>query len=98
MPIAAGSADVIFKSKNESYKLKSVLCDDYGKRCDFSRTLLEDNKDICDGQFLAGRKTLTVQDYMLKNKTDAAFQLLEKKGAELVAPKYIQEAVAWIRA
>jgi putative ATP-dependent endonuclease of OLD family len=35
---------------------------------------------------------------MLKNKTDAAFQLLEKKGAELVAPKYIQEAVAWIRA
>ena len=40
LPIAAGSADVIFKSKNESYKLKSVLCDDYGRRCDFSRTLL----------------------------------------------------------
>jgi hypothetical protein len=40
LPIAAGSADVIFKSKNESCKLKSVLCDDYGRRCDFSRTLL----------------------------------------------------------
>jgi putative ATP-dependent endonuclease of OLD family len=35
---------------------------------------------------------------MLKNKTDAAFQLLEEKGAELVAPGYIQQAVAWIRA
>ena len=35
---------------------------------------------------------------MLKNKTDAAFLLLEKKAAELVAPKYIQEAVEWIRA
>jgi hypothetical protein len=47
---------------------------------------------------LADRKKLTVQEYMLDNKTDAAFQLLDKKGAELIAPKYIQEAVAWIRA
>jgi hypothetical protein len=45
LPIAAGSADVIFKSKNESYKLKSVLCDDYGRRCDFSRTLLMGHHD-----------------------------------------------------
>jgi putative ATP-dependent endonuclease of OLD family len=60
--------------------------------------MYQDNKSICDSQFLADRKTLSVQEYMLDNKTDAAFQLLEKKGAELIAPKYIQEAVAWIRA
>jgi putative ATP-dependent endonuclease of OLD family len=35
---------------------------------------------------------------MLKNKTDVAFQLLEKKGAELIAPGYVQQAVVWIRA
>jgi len=34
---------------------------------------------------------------MLKNKTDAALQLLEKKGAELAAPVYVQKAVEWIR-
>jgi putative ATP-dependent endonuclease of the OLD family len=75
-----------------------VFADANNARHTFEVCVYEDNRDICDGQFLAGRKTLTVQDYMLKNKTDAAFQLLDKKGAELVAPGYIQEAVAWIRA
>ena len=60
--------------------------------------MYQDNKAICDGQFAAGRKKLTVEEYMLKNKTDAAFELLQKKGAELVVPGYIQQAVAWIRA
>jgi len=75
-----------------------VFADTNDARHTFEVCIYEDNKDICNGQFLADRKTLTVQDYMLKNKTDAAFQLLEKKGAMLVAPKYIQEAVVWIRA
>ena len=35
---------------------------------------------------------------MLKNKTDAAFALLQREGSALVAPEYIQQAVAWIRA
>ena len=75
-----------------------VFADANNARHTFEVCMYEDNKNICDGQFLACRKTLTVQDYMLENKTDVAFQLLEKKGAELVAPKYIQEAIAWIRA
>ena len=75
-----------------------VFADADDARYTFEVCMYEDNKDICDGQFQPGRKTLTVQEYMLKNKTDAAFQLLEKKGTELVAPMYIQEAVAWIRA
>lgn len=75
-----------------------VFADPDPARRTFEVCMYEDNKDICDGQFQAARKMLTVQDYMLKNKADAAFQLLEKKGSELVAPKYIQDAVAWIRA
>jgi putative ATP-dependent endonuclease of the OLD family len=75
-----------------------VFADANDARYTFEICMYQDNKDICDGLFLVGRKKLTVQEYMLKNKTDVAFQLLEKKGTELIAPEYIQEAVAWIRA
>lgn len=75
-----------------------VFGDADNARWTFEVCMYQDNKALCDGQFVAGRKTLTVQEYMLKNKTDAAFQLLDKKGAELVAPAYIQQAVTWIRA
>ena len=75
-----------------------VFADATDARFTFEICMYQDNKAICDSQFLAGRKKLTVQEYMLKNKTDVAFQLLKEKSAELVAPKYIQEAVAWIRA
>jgi putative ATP-dependent endonuclease of OLD family len=74
-----------------------IFADDNNARYTFEVCMYEDNKDICDGVFLPGRRTLTAQDYMLKNRTDAALQLLEKKAAELIAPQYIREAVAWIR-
>ncbi|MNU92643.1 hypothetical protein D3C71_825670 [compost metagenome] len=57
-----------------------------------------DNQKACDDLFGKGRKTLTVQEYMLKNKADVAFELLTKKADELIAPAYIQEAIKWIRA
>lgn len=75
-----------------------VFADTNDARYTFEVCMYQDNKVVCDDQFAASRKTLSVEEYMLKNKTDAAFQLLEKKGAELVAPEYIQQAVAWIRA
>lgn len=75
-----------------------VFADPDNERYTFEVCVYRDNTAICDELFLAGRKTLSVQDYMLKNKTDSAFQLLEKREAGLVAPAYIQEAVAWIRA
>ncbi len=64
----------------------------------FEVCMYQDNQAACDDLFAAGRKTLSVEEYMLKNKTDAAFQLLEKKGTALEVPGYIQRAVAWIRA
>jgi hypothetical protein len=57
-----------------------------------------DNTAACDELFGPGRKTLPVQDYMLKNKADAAFELLDKKEADLVTPPYIQEAIEWVKA
>ena len=75
-----------------------VFADPYNARHTFEVCMYQDNQATCEELFAAGRKTLSVVDYMLKNKTDAAFQLLEKKGAALAAPGYIQQAVAWIRA
>ncbi|MGI4755429.1 MAG: ATP-dependent nuclease, partial [Janthinobacterium lividum] len=74
-----------------------VFADKDNARHTFEVCIYEDNKIACEELFAPGRVKLTVQDYMLKNKTDAAFLLAEKKGAVLVAPKYIQDAVAWIR-
>lgn len=75
-----------------------VFADLDNSRHTFEVCMYKDNQAACEDLFAAGRKTLSVEEYMLKNKTDAAFQLLEKKGTALVAPGYIQQAVAWIRA
>ncbi|MDO9112538.1 MAG: AAA family ATPase [Polaromonas sp.] len=74
-----------------------VFADTDDTRHTFEVCMYQDNKAACDDLFLKDRKALSVQDYMLKNKTDAAFFLLEKKAAALVVPKYIQQAVEWIR-
>ncbi|MNU38685.1 hypothetical protein D3C71_273620 [compost metagenome] len=67
-----------------------------GSRSTFEIGFFEDNKAICDELFAAGRKKISVLKYMLKNKSDVAFELLMKKPENLVAPRYIQEAFAWI--
>ena len=64
----------------------------------FEISLYQNNTAICDDLFLAGRKTLSVQDYMLSNKADVAFELLNKKADELSVPDYITNAIEWIKA
>ena len=75
-----------------------VFADPDNARHTFEVCMYQDNQTSCEELFAAGRRTLSVADYMLKNKTDAAFQLLEKKGTELAVPGYIQQAVEWLRA
>ena len=75
-----------------------VFADPDDARHTFEICMYQDNQAVCEDLFAAGRKKLSVEDYMLKNKTDAAFQLLEKKEAALAVPDYIQQAIAWIRA
>lgn len=84
--------------KDDLYDLAQIFADTDPARRTFEIGLYQDNQKACDDLFAAGRKTLTVQDYMLKNKADVAFELLTKKAAGLIAPKYIQEAIEWIRA
>lgn len=66
-------------------------------RYTFEVSLYQDNKALCDEYLGASRRTLSVQDYMLANKADAAFELLKRAEKKLIAPAYIQEAIAWIK-
>jgi pantothenate kinase len=63
----------------------------------FEISLFQTNEDICNELFSPGRKTLSVQEYMLKNKADAAFELLDKNADDLVVPTYIKRAIEWIK-
>jgi putative ATP-dependent endonuclease of OLD family len=74
-----------------------VFFDKDNNRSTFEITLYQDNSELCEGLFAAGRKTLSVQDYMLQNKADVAFELLEKTGNEINPPDYIKEAIEWIK-
>jgi len=73
---------VFFDSDNEQYT--------------FEVCMYETNKASCDDQFTNGHIKLSPQDYMLKNKAEAAFRLLDKKSDILVAPEYIRDAIGWI--
>ena len=67
-------------------------------RYTFEVSIYQDNTEICDELFSPGRRTLSVQDYMLNNKADVAFELLDKKSNEVISPEYIKEAIEWINA
>ena len=73
-----------------------VFADKDVNRYTFEISIYMDNTDICKRLFLENRKSLTVQDYMLKNKAEAAFALLESD-IELIVPDYIREAIEWIK-
>ena len=74
-----------------------VFADRDNTRSTFEISLYQDNADLCDTLFRGPRRTLTVQEYMLANKAEAAFRLLQLHAGELTVPDYIQEALAWIR-
>lgn len=63
----------------------------------FEIAVYKHNKEICDELFLPKRKILSSLEYMLNNKVEAAFQLLDKKSNKLAVPPYIKNAIEWIR-
>ena len=62
----------------------------------FEISLYKSNPKICDELFGTGRVSRTVQQFMLDEKTECAFELLEKKAADLTVPDYIEQAITWI--
>jgi putative ATP-dependent endonuclease of OLD family len=84
-----------FSSYNENYI--QIFFDKDNERYTFEVALYQDNVELCDDLFNAGRRKLSVQDYMLQNKTDIAYELLDKKANEINPPSYIKEAIQWIK-
>ncbi|MGR3972700.1 ATP-dependent nuclease [Shewanella sp. 1180_01] len=80
----------------EDYKSDciSIFSDENNERYTFEVCMYEDNRVLCDELFSGGKIKLPPQQYMLDNKTTAAFKLLEQ---ELIVPKYIIEAIKWIK-
>lgn len=57
----------------------------------------QDNTKLCEELFKGSRKSLLVQDYMLKNKSKVALELVKHKPDEIAVPRYIDEAIEWIK-
>lgn len=75
----------------------AVFCDPDPTRATLEICVYQDNRALCDSIFGPGRRTQTVEQYMLNNKSDAAFQLTKQTSSSLVSPSYIKDAITWIR-
>ncbi len=75
-----------------------VFCDNDNEKRTFEISFYAGNREICDEMFGPGRKTLSVLDYMLKNKTECALRLLKEKKNVLITPAYFADAIQWINA
>jgi predicted ATP-dependent endonuclease of OLD family len=65
-------------------------------RSTFEICLYADNQNVLNHLFPSARRTLTVQEFMLKNKADCAFTILESN-TDISVPQYISNAIQWIR-
>lgn len=81
---------------NNEYANINVYADNNNERYTFEMAVYNDNTIGCDELFGADRRTLSVLNYMLANKAEAAYKLLTQKGETIVVPQYIKEALEWV--
>jgi len=77
---------------------RQVFAEQNDERYTLEICLYQDNQEFCERLFSAGRKTLTVQNWMLKNKAESAMKLLENMENDFQVPQYIKDAIQWINA
>lgn len=74
-----------------------IFFDEDKERSTFEICVYNDNVQICETLFAPGRKTLTVQQYMLDNKSEVAFRLATSEPDRLSPPRYIKDAILWAK-
>ena len=74
-----------------------IFYDEDDEKHTFEILLYKKNTSVCDNLFSEERKTLDIQEYMLRNKANVAFELLDKKSSEISPPEYIKKAIEWIK-
>jgi predicted ATP-dependent endonuclease of OLD family len=82
---------------NQNNPCFKIFSDNDNSRSTFEICFYNDNTDNCDNLFAANRRTLSVQDFMLMNKADCAFEILNNYGNNINVPQYITDAIQWIR-
>ena len=82
---------------NEHSNIK-VYADTNNERYTFEVAVYQDNTVDCNELFSAERRTLSVVDYMLANKAEAAYKLLTQKSETINVPQYIRDAFVWVNA
>ncbi|TDW51818.1 putative ATP-dependent endonuclease of OLD family [Flavobacterium sp. 270] len=75
----------------------SIFSDLNNANSTFEICLYNLNKNLCDNLFKTPKRKLEILDYMLNNKAEVAYELLDKKASDIVVPTYIKDAIAWIR-
>lgn len=83
---------------NNEYANIKVFADTNDGRYTFEVAVYQGNTADCNELFGADRRTLSVLDYMLSNKAEAAYKLLTEKEDTLEVPQYIREALIWVNA
>jgi len=74
-----------------------IFADQNDLHTTFEKSVYACNQQLCDDLFSKGLKSLTVIEHMLCHKSDAAFELLDKKEDEIKTPGYIKAAIEWIK-
>ena len=83
---------------NNEFDNIHIYADESDVRRTFEVAVYNDNQNDCNELFEGGRRTLTVQEYMLANKAEVAYRLLSQKSETLVTPQYIRNALEWVSA
>lgn len=86
----------------DNYKLYSeehikIFAEKDNSQKTFEYLLYHVNQAICDELFGSQRKKLSVLEYMLCQKSEAAYTLIDKKPGQIKTPAYIKAAIEWIK-
>ena len=79
-----------------SLKNIQVFFDADNTKTTYEIVLYNCNTSLCDQLFQKRTKGTLVQNWMLNNKTEAAFSLVSQENPVIV-PEYIKRAIEWIR-
>lgn len=87
--------NIVENYKNYVSNNTKVFSDKNNNRNTFEVCLYNDNKEVLDNEFKKIR-TNTALNFMLANKAEAAFRILEHHASDIIVPQYIQDAIKWI--
>ncbi len=73
-----------------------VFSDEDNQRHTFEVCMYEDNQSCCDALFFERSRKKDTLTFMLNNKTESAFCLVDEEEKQLEVPDYIKKAIAWI--